>query len=229
MKYSGKLIQAKLISRPNRFLGIVNLNGVETECYIPNPGRMHEFMLPDTNVYLIPRAHKNRKTKYDLTIIKYKDTLVSIDSRVPNYLLREAIEQHKLPEFKDYSVERTEPKFQDSRLDLKLNNSVNTMLLEAKSCTLVENGIAFFPDSPTKRGTRHMNTLKKALEQGRAAACFIIQRNDAIEWRPNKKMDPNFTYAIKQAVEKGVEVYAYTCKITLDDILIHERIPVNLE
>jgi sugar fermentation stimulation protein A len=190
---------------------------------------MHEFMLPDAKVYLIPRAHKHRKTNYDLTIIEYNTTMVSIDSRIPNYLLREAIEQHKLPEFKDYSVERTEPKFQDSRLDLKLHSCVNTILLEAKSCTLVENGIAFFPDAPTKRGVRHMNTLINALEQGRAAVCFIIQRNDAKEWRPNKEMDPDFTHAIKKAIEKGVEAYAYTCNITLDDIQIRERIPVNLE
>jgi sugar fermentation stimulation protein A len=229
MKHSGKPIPATLISRPNRFLGIVNLNGVKTECFIPNPGRMHEFMLPDTKVYLISREHKHRKTKYDLTIIEYNNTLVSIDSRSPNYLLSEAIEQHKIPEFINYLVEATEPKFQDSRLDLKLSNGVSTLLLEAKSCTLVENGIAFFPDSPTKRGTRHINTLIKALEQGRAVVCFIIQRNDAKEWRPNKKMDPDFTYALKQAVEKGVEAYAYTCNITLDDIQIRERVPINLE
>jgi sugar fermentation stimulation protein A len=190
---------------------------------------MFEFMLPNTKVYLIPRAHKHRKTKYDLTIIEYKTNLVSIDSRIPNYLLREAIEQQKLPEFEGYSVESTEPKFQNSRFDLKLNNIRNTILLEAKSCTLVENQIAFFPDAPTKRGTRHINSLIKALDQGRAVVCFIIQRKDAKEWRPNKKMDPDFTYAINQAVKKGVEAYAYTCKITLNDICIHKRVPINLE
>lgn len=229
MKHNGKPIPAILISRPNRFLGIVNLDGRNTECYIPNPGRMHEFMIPGTKVYIISRENKHRKTNFDLTIIEYNETLVSIDSRIPNYLIKEAIDQHKLPEFKEYSVEKTEPQFQNSRLDLKLRNKDNTILLEAKSCTLVENGIAFFPDAPTKRGVRHMNTLSKAVDKGRAVVCFIIQRNDAKEWKPNIKTDPDFTNAIKKAIENGVEAYAYTCNITLNDIEIRERVPINLE
>jgi len=186
-------------------------------------------MVPDTKVYLIPRKGKHRKTKYDLTIIEYNNTLVSVDSRLPNHMLSEAITANKLLEFKNYNVERTEPTFHDSRLDLKLSDGETQILLEAKSCTLVDNSIALFPDAPTKRGTRHMNTLIKAREYGRAIVCFIIQRNDAKEWRPHKKMDPEFTQAIKNAVENGVEAYAYTCKITLEDSKITKRVPVNLE
>ena len=74
-----------------------------------------------------------------------------------------------------------------------------------------------------------MNTLVHALEQGRGAACFIIQRNDAVEWRPNKAMDPDFTENIKKAAEKGVEPYAFICDISLTDAKIAKRVPVNLE
>ena len=74
-----------------------------------------------------------------------------------------------------------------------------------------------------------MNTLIKALEHGRAAACFVIQRNDAREWRPNKDMDPAFTAALRNAVENGVEAYAYICKINLDAVSIQKRVPINLD
>jgi sugar fermentation stimulation protein A len=229
MKHSNSPLLATLVSRPNRFLGAVDLNGERTECFIPNPGRMHELMVPGTKVYLIPQRGEHRKTKYDLTLVEYNNTLVSIDSRLPNHMLIEAITANKLPEFKNYKVKRTEPTFHDSRLDLKLSDGENQILLEAKSCTLVENWVALFPDAPTKRGVRHMKTLIKALEHGRAAVCFIIQRNDAKEWRPHVKMDPEFTQAIKNAVENGVEAYAYTCNITLEDTKITKRVPVNLE
>jgi sugar fermentation stimulation protein A len=126
-------------------------------------------------------------------------------------------------------VERTEPTFYDSRLDLLLSDGANQILVEAKSCTLVKDSIALFPDAPTKRGARHMNTLVKALEYGRAAACFIIQRDDAQEWRPNSEMDPDFTENLRKAVESGVEAYAYTCNISLEETSIQKRIPVKLE
>ena len=229
MRHPSTPLAAKLISRPNRFLGNAELEGKQVQCFIPNPGRMHELMVPGTRVYLIFKPGEHRKTDYDLTLIEYNNTLVSIDSRLPNYMLKEAINLGKLPEFKGYKVERTEPSFHDSRLDLKLSDGTNQILLEAKSCTLVEENIALFPDAPTKRGARHMNTLIKAREYGRAAVCFIIQRKDAEEWRPNKQMDPEFTENIRKAVQNGVEAYAYTCDINLGGVEIRKRIPVNLE
>lgn len=229
MKHPSTPIPVTLLSRPNRFLGVVDLNGVETQCFIPNPGRMHELMVPGIKVYLIKHSAEHRKTDYDLTLVEYNDTLISIDSRLPNYMLREAITEARLPEFKGYHVERMEHTFHDSRLDLKLSDGATQLLLEAKSCTLVEDNIALFPDAPTKRGARHMNTLTKALEHGRAAVCFIIQRNDAVEWRPNVKMDPEFAENLKKAVKSGVEAYAYTCNITLEDTNIANRVPISLE
>ena len=229
MKHPSTPIAAKLISRPNRFLGIAELEGKPVQCFIPNPGRMHELMIPGTRVYLFHKPGEHRKTDYDLTMVEYNDTLVSIDSRLPNFMLKEAINKAQLPEFKSYQVERTEPVFHDSRLDLKLTDGANQMLIEAKSCTLVENQIALFPDAPTKRGARHMNTLIRALEHGRAAVCFIIQRNDALEWRPNREMDPDFTENIRKAFQSGVEAYAYTCHISLRGVELKKRVPVNLE
>jgi len=228
MKHSSKPIPARLLSRPNRFLGVVDLDGAQTQCFIPNPGRMHELMVPGTRVYLIKHPGEHRKTGYDLTLVEYNDTLISIDSRLPNYMLREAVSETMLPEFKGYHVKRMEPTFYDSRLDMQLSDGEKKILIEAKSCTLVEDNFALFPDAPTKRGARHMNTLTKALEHGRAAVCFIIQRNDAVEWRPNKEMDPEFAENLKKAVQGGVEAYAYTCSITLEGTNIQKRIPISL-
>ena len=228
MKHPDTPLPATLIERPNRFLGVVELNGEKVQAFIPNPGRMHELMVPGTSVYVIPKEGDHRKTKFDLTLMEYNNTLVSIDSRLPNYMLKESI-NNGLDEFKGFHVERTEPTFHDSRLDLKLTDGNTQILLEAKSCTLVEDGIALFPDAPTKRGARHMNTLVKAMEHGRAAVCFVIQRNDARKWRPNEKMDPEFARALRNAVENGVEAYAYTCDINLETVSILKRVPINLD
>jgi sugar fermentation stimulation protein A len=228
MKQPYTPLPATLIERPNRFLGVVELEGKKVQAFIPNPGRMYELMVPGARVYVIPKEGDHRKTKFDLTLMEYNNTLVSIDSRLPNYMLKESI-NNGLEEFKGFHVERAEPTFHDSRLDLKLTDGTNQVLLEAKSCTLVEDGIALFPDAPTKRGARHMNTLVKALEHGRAAVCFVIQRNDAREWRPNEKMDPDFAQALRNAVENGVEAYAYTCDINLETVSIVKRVPINLD
>ena len=228
MKYTKPLQEATFIERPNRFLGVVNLNGAPTECFIPNPGRMHELMTPGKTVYLIHRPGPQRKTSYDMVTVLHEGTLVSIDSRLPNTLLAEAIQAGLLPEFKGFTVKRREPTYHDSRLDLELTDGASRVLVECKSSTLVIEGTAHFPDAPTRRGARHMNTLIHALGGGKAAACFIIQREDAESFTPHALMDPEFALSLRNASRAGVEVYAYRCRVTVEAVMLAERVPVHL-
>jgi sugar fermentation stimulation protein A len=228
MKFKAPLIPAKFIDRPNRFLGIVKIGSEERQCFIPNPGRMMELLCKGVEVYLRKEEASHRKTDFDLVLVNHNGTLVSIDSRVPNKLLHEAITECKLSEFEGFHVSRSEPMFHDSRFDLLLKNHETQIMLEAKSCTLVEEKVALFPDAPTKRGSRHMLTLIEALAYGRTAVVFVIQRNDVEEFRPYHQNDPVFSHSLIQAAENGVEIYAYRCRVNLNEIIIVDRLPVNL-
>lgn len=226
MKYEGELIRAKLKGRPNRFLGVIELNDKVTHCFVPNPGRMEELMIPGTNVYLIEKKGAHRKTDYDMKLVEIDGNLISVDSRLPNKIFAEAIMQNKLEPFNGYSITKSEPNFMESRLDFLLEKRREQVLVECKSCNLVEDGTALFPDAPTLRGARHMNTLAMALELGRAGVVFIIQRDDADIFSPFKERDPEFAGAIRKAIEEGVETYAYICNVDLQEIYIKDSIPV---
>ena len=228
MRYPSRPVEARLIDRPNRFLGVVEVDGSTEECFIPNPGRMHELMVPGARVYLLEKRGEHRKTRYDMVLVDYQGVLVSIDSRLPNTLLAETVNPGLLNEFRGYTVEKTEPVFHDSRLDLVLSDGRGQVVVETKSCTLVEDGVALFPDAPTKRGARHMRTLVKALETGRSAAVFVIQRGDASEFRPNDGTDPEFGEALRSAASMGVETYAYVSDVSLRGVEIREKIPLRL-
>jgi len=228
MKFKTSLIPAEFIDRPNRFLGVVRIGSEERQCFIPNPGRMNELLYKGVEVYLRKEEAAHRKTDFDLVLVNHKGTLVSIDSRVPNNILHEAITEGMLSEFAGFHVSKTEPTFHNSRFDLLLKNQETQIMLEAKSCTLVKEKVALFPDAPTKRGSRHMLTLIEALDYGRAAVVFVIQRDDVEEFRPYHQNDPIFSHSLTQAVDNGVDVYAYRCRVNLDEINIFDRIPVNL-
>jgi sugar fermentation stimulation protein A len=102
--------------------------------------------------------------------------------------------------------------------------------MEMKSVTLVMDGIARFPDAPTERGRKHVGTLMKAVEEGhRAAAIFVIQRDDATGLSPYDNNDPEFGAALREAVEAGVEAYAFTCVLTREAITIASEVPVLLK
>jgi len=228
MRYPSRLIDAKLLERPNRFLGVVDIDGREELCFIPNPGRMHELMVPGARVYLLEKRGEHRKTRYDMVLVDYEGVMVSVDSRLPNTLLAEAVNAGRLNEFRGHTLVKTEPVFHDSRLDLVLSDGTGQVMVETKSCTLVEDGVALFPDAPTKRGARHMRTLVKALETGRSAAVFVIQRGDAHEFRPNDGTDPEFGEALRRAASMGVETYAYVSDVSLRGVEIGDRVPLRL-
>jgi sugar fermentation stimulation protein A len=228
MKYNKKLKAAILIERVNRFLGVIDLEGEEKLCFIPNPGRMKELMIPGTTVYVLEKTGIPRKTDYDMILLEKNKKLISIDSRFPNKLFAEEITKQTLEPFRDYFISKKEPTFMDSRLDFLLTKENKQALIECKSCNLVENGTALFPDAPTKRGARHMSTLIEGLKFGRSGVVFIIQRSDAKIFKPYHERDPEFTETLEEAAKKGVEVYAYNCKIDLNQIHVNERIPVEL-
>lgn len=45
---------------------------------------------------------------------------------------------------------------------------------------------------------------------------------------PNDKADPEFGAALRQAVDMGVEVYAYRCWVTSEEITLSDCLPIRL-
>lgn len=230
MKFNKQLIEARFVERLNRFAAVMEIDGEQARVHIANSGRLQELLTPDNVMYLTPAdPSSNRKTAYDLTLVRIGDVLVSADARAPNALIAEALEDGYLEEFTGYETITREVKTHDSRLDLRLSGPSGQCYVEAKSVTLVENGIALFPDAPTIRGTKHVRTLAALVAEGhRAAAVFVVQRADATALRPDAESDPEFHRALVQAVNSGVQVCAYTCLVSLSEIRIKESIPVLL-
>ena len=228
MKYSSPLLEATFVDRPNRFLGIIEIEGIKKKCFIPNPGRMKELLYPGAKLFIQHKKAEGRKTEYDLILVEHRNTLVSIDSRLPNILTAEAVNEEKIPEFRNYKVKKAEYTRGDSRLDFLLEGEKGRFFVEVKSCTLVKGDVALFPDAPTKRGSKHLKNLENCLTEGRAAMLIIVQRSDANSFTPNIFTDQTFSETLRRVSDIGVEVYAYTCKISLEEIKISKKIPVKL-
>lgn len=229
MKAAPGLQKAFFRERLNRFAARVEVDGRETVAHVPNSGRLRELFVPNAEVYVTPAPSPHRKTAFDLRLVRIDDVLVSCDARLPPALVAEAHALGKLPQFSGYPVIEKEVTFEESRLDLRFSAPDTRVYIETKSVTLVCDGTALFPDSPTTRGTIHLHTLMKAIDQGHGAAViFVIQRPDAQRFSPFKTADPEFAATLDQAAEVGVAVYAYRCQVTVGAITLGERVPVEL-
>ena len=61
MKYN-KMVEGRFIERPNRFIAMVDVNGVIEKCHVKNTGRCRELLVPDARVFLEESGNPDRKT-----------------------------------------------------------------------------------------------------------------------------------------------------------------------
>jgi sugar fermentation stimulation protein A len=237
MRFPFTCIPATFLDRPNRFLVIARLgDGRTTRVHCPDPGRLRELLAPGARVYVSEAARAHGSTTHDLRFVEHPEhgTLISLDSRLPNALFREWLEDRALAPFADWircEREVTLPVSSGpvrSRVDFVIYGADgNRTWVEVKSAALVEGRTAYFPDAVTERGRRHVLELTHIAKRGdRAAVCFVVQRPDAVCQRPQWDRDPAFAEALDDAERNGVALYAWTVTVSVTEATLGQRIPV---
>ena len=226
------LTAGTLIKRYKRFLADVELtDGSVVTAHCPNSGTMQACSEPGRPVYLSRHDSPKRKLKFTWEMIHMPDSLVGVNTLIPNKLVKYSLENGLVPELRQYDSITAEIKVnQGSRLDLLLTRkSGESCFVEVKNCTLVEGQTAYFPDAVTDRGRKHLLELERLASEGnRCAMFFLIQRMDARQFKPADHIDPAYGKALRKAHQKGVEIFVYDVKIDLRKIALNRQIPFGL-
>lgn len=227
MKYDN-IVLGSFISRPNRFIAHVELEGKEEICHVKNTSRLRELLLPGAVVSLQKAAGgPPRKTAYDLVAVQHKSRWVNIDSQAPNKVFAEWVAQSGY--FGAMSLLRPERAYGRSRFDFYIEAGSRKLFVEVKGVTLVEDGVARFPGAPTTRGVKHLQELTLCLGEGyEAMIVFIVKRDDVAACAPNDDLDPAFGKAIRAAAAQGVQVFALDCNVTPDSLAVRDFVRVML-
>jgi sugar fermentation stimulation protein A len=209
------IIHGNFVDRPNRFTVTFKYDNKLENAHLRDPGRLKELLLPDVELLLRPALNTaNRKTKFDIIAVLKDDLWVLINSGFHSDIASDLIDFQIIDGFKGYFVQKREYTYGKSRIDFLLNNENNEkMLVEVKGCTLVDEGLAKFPDAPTTRGKKHVEELISAKKEGlEASILFLIFCEDAKCFSPNFLMDPDFSNALKEAKKVGVNIISYSFK-----------------
>lgn len=219
MRYK-KVVPARFICRPNRFIAEVELEGRRETVHVKNTGRCRELLLPGCEVFLAAGDNPARKTRYDLIAVrKQGGLLVNIDSQAPNQAVSEWLERQS------FDVARPEYVYGGSRIDFYMERGAKRYLMEVKGCTLEVEGVGYFPDAPTARGVKHIRELTRAVAEGyHAILAFVIQMDGITEVRPNTATDPAFGAALAEAKAAGVGVLFLPCHVEPDGLEIQASV-----
>ena len=113
MKYEN-MVPGRFLSRPNRFIAMVEMDGKEEVCHVKNTGRCRELLPYGATVYCRYDDNPKRKTQYDLITVQKGERLINMDSQAPNVAAKEWLLAGGLGEIEEL---RSEVTHGDSRFD----------------------------------------------------------------------------------------------------------------
>lgn len=229
MKFHAPLLKGRLIKRYKRFMADVVLDdGATVTAHCANSGSMLSVNEPDAEVWLSPAKNPDRKLKYTWEMIRIGRSLVGINTQHPNALVAEAIEKGRVGELKGFESLRREVKYgKNSRIDILLEDAKKGLCyVEVKNVTmrrdLKPGAPVEFPDGVTARGAKHLVELSDMVKQGhRAVMFYLVQRGDGSGGVTiARDIDPEYGKALDAAKKAGVEIVAYGCTLTPDEIKV---------
>lgn len=221
------IVKGEFISRPNRFIANVLIDGEIHKCHVKNTGRCRELLVPGYEVWLEHSKSEKRKTEYSLITVNKNGKLINMDSQAPNKAVEEWLQRGGL--LPGIKLLKREQKWGDSRFDFYFETENEKAYAEVKGVTLEENGVVMFPDAPTERGVKHVKELCKLKKEGFSAyLIFVIQMKDVKYFTPNIKTHKEFAEALIEAEKAGVKIVAADCFVFPDTMEIRDRVKVVL-
>ena len=223
MKLSEPLIPGRLIRRYQRFLADVRLpDGQVVTAHCPNSGSMMGLLREDAPVLLSRSDNPRRKLVYTWEFVDAGASWVCINTLVPNRLVHEAWLAGGIPELAHYQAIRAEVVWAPGcRFDFQLRNGRAECFVEVKNVTLVEEGVALFPDAKTERGRKHLLHLMEVAQQGKAAVmCFVVNREDGTRFEPARHIDPEYAATLEEAHCRGVTILVYRANVRPPEVTL---------
>lgn len=242
--WGAELVEGRFLHRPNRFVVHAEVRGEEVEAHLADPGRLEELLIVGARMGFRPEPpSETRRTRWTALLVESPESRtapegplawVSVNTTMPNRLIRRALEAGVLEEFDGWRYVGREVSYGTSRLDFLLEQDgpggepPRKLWVEAKSVTLVEDGLALFPDAVTARGARHVDELRRAVEEGHeAAVLFVLQRPDARRIVAARAIDPTFAETLARAEAAGVRVLGRRCRVDWEGIELMGPVPAG--
>jgi len=202
-----KPLHATFVKRPNRFLVECTSNGLSLRAFLPNPGRLHELLFPGALLYLNEDSSNSlRKTSLTVVAVEREGVPIMLHTHKTNQVARYLIEHGFIQNLQKARIVKAEITVGKSRFDFLLHDGRREAYVEVKSCTLVGEKVAMFPDAVTDRGTRHLKELARLSAEGkRTVVIFIVHWPFAECFVPDYHTDLSFAQTLVR-VHNAVEI-----------------------
>lgn len=247
--FAGNKVFGTFVKRYKRFFVDVVSDDQLIVVHCPNSGSMKSCLKDHAPVMLTDHGlGTKRKLRYTLELIKLDDGWACLNTLRANqcvgrllekYFQRDSSAFNSLPnhdlallegDLESFDFYSCEKKFDvKNRIDFLIQNYTNEdkKWIEVKSVSLkMDSGVLAFPDAVTDRGTKHLETLSRALELGQKSMLWYVVMRSGLQLSQKdnplfavaKTIDCKYSSAFEKALQSGVEFRVLYCHVEPNSI-----------
>jgi sugar fermentation stimulation protein A len=221
---------ATFVDRPNRFVAVVELpDGTVTKAHIADRGRLVETLIPGVPICLVARDGAKRATQWQAAAAQRSDgTWASLDTLLPNRLMKLLLTEHALPGVPSYTAVRSEVTVGASRFDFALQTDAGPIFLEVKSAGRIVAEVGLVPDAPSTRATRHLHELAEHATHGRTCVLVVVAQGSVTRVAIDATIDPWLAEAVVAARTAGVLVIGVSAHFDRNGLYFQHTVPCDI-
>lgn len=210
----------------NRFLGMVNVEGADTVCYIPSSCRLSNFIdLSNRNVMLQSIKKKDARTKYSVYAVKYRRSYVLLNLSDSNRIIEKSLHRRIFAFLgKRRSVFR-EKNIDGYKSDLYLEDT--DTVIEVKSILSFDKN-AQFPTVFSERAVYQLKNIKKLLNAGHRVCYMFVSTYLGVKEICINEQQEEYCRLFKECIKGGMEVCAFSLGMKESTPYVKARIDVRV-
>ena len=240
-KFDTELIEGTITSRPNRFIMMVDIDGIEQACHCPSTGRIGSIKFENIPCLMSKSDDEKRKTKYTVEAFsldppdRKKKRWIGINQVRANAYIEFFLRDGSMPDiFGPVESLRREVKLEGSRVDFLVNErdylEVKTPLKDIPC-----EGHPCFRKSTAKfisfeRLIKHFTDVSGAIEDGSRAIFLMCYMYDAPSFEVPVPgiQEMRIVKAARSASDKGLENWQANLHIDRDGVSLIRYFKLDL-
>lgn len=211
----------------NRFLCLVNIDGIDTVCYIPSSSRLENFIdLKNKKVLLVPTEAKNARTRYSVYAIKKKQNYIILNTSVANNVIREALSKRRFYFLGSRKSILREKRIGNYKCDLYIEDT-NT-LVEVKSI-ITEDHNAIFPTVHSDRAISQLKEISTLLDNGYNALYCFVSLNPYVNTVKINSYEQEYYHLFCDCIDKGMQLFGVSIGLKNNMPVIRNSVNIDVK
>ncbi|MDY6086249.1 DNA/RNA nuclease SfsA [Peptoniphilaceae bacterium SGI.137] len=192
----------------NRFLCTVNVDGIDTLCYIPSSCRLSNFInMKGRMVLLLPIKKENARTKYSVYAIRYRRGFVPVNLSSVNQVIKNELNRRIFSFLGSRKKVFGEKNIDGYKSDLYIKDSDTAV--EIKSI-LSFGKEALFPTVSSERANHQLENIRELLLTGHKVCYMFISMYGGTKQITVNEEQTEYASLFRECIEAGMTVRGFS-------------------